>query len=396
MKKRIILFGCFILAALLTINGAARSAAPAPPDDMVRSSPTPAPAAPQATYSLFLPLIARNTMTFQGPDIPFGYGWNVYEWDNYRTSGLTTFGWVKFSSSDPPSPPWDSICGANGANRLAYNVLLRLDWAMAGVDVQYGKDRAFEVASHLKVLSGDNLCVQAFEIGNEPNLQIMYGGQGGGPVDPVIFAQQLCAQYDAIKSVDPNYIVVSGGLAPTGDIDNPSIAINETVFLSRMLYYIRETRGEAGDCFDVLGYHNYGFRTGHATDPNDPVNCPSDMCFRGIEHAWEILYGEYGVNKRIWTTEMGWLRDFTTECSGAAWAPTFQGFQNSDQGQADQSVAAFQYARANWPWSGAMFVFNHDFNHRPFWQTNHCYDEQGWFAVDGHQAESALENMPKP
>lgn len=389
MKKRLALTFCLILAALLMLNGAARSASPLPPDDPVRSGPTVSatPAITQTSTTLFLPLIAHNTLTFQGPDIPFGYGWNVYDWDNYRASGLTSFGWVKFT--DPPSP--ESICGPNS---LAYNVLLRTNWAQGDTPLDYGTQQAENLAYTLKQLSAPGtLCVDAFEVGNEPNLFSMYKG----PVDPVIFAQQLCAQYDVIKAVDPNYIVVSGGLAPTGDIDDPNVAVNETVFLSRMLYYIRETRGHAGACFDVLGYHNYGFRTGYATDPNNFALCPSDMCFRGIEHAWEILYGEYGVSKRIWTTEMGWLRDFMQNnppCTNLL--PVFNGFQNSDQGQADQLVAAFQYARANWPWSGAMFVFNHDFNHRPPWQADPCYDEQGWFAVDGYPAESALENMSKP
>ena len=390
LKKRFALSVCFIFAALLLVNGAARSASPIPPDEAEQSRSTPAPASTTltTTHTLFLPLIARDLITFQGPDIPFGYGWNVY-WENFDASNTSTsFGWVKFSVSEPTS--LEAFCGANS---LPYDVLLRLNWAMAGVGIEYGEDRVYEVVSELKSLSGTGaLCVKAIEIGNEPNLQFMYGGA----VDPVIFAQQLCAQYDVVKTVDPNFIVVSGGLAPTGDIDDANVAINETVFLSRMLTYIRDTRGEAGACFDVLGYHNYGFRTSHETDPNNFALCPSDMCFRGIEHAWDILYGEYGVNKRIWSTEMGWLRDFTAECSGAVWAETFQGFQNSDQNQADQSVAAFEYARANWPWSGAMFVFNHDFNQRQPWKDNHCYDEQGWFAVDGYPAGSALENMSKP
>jgi hypothetical protein len=39
-------------------------------------------------------------------------------------------------------------------------------------------------------------------------------------------------------------------------------------------------------------------------------------------------------------------------------------------------------------------VFNLDFN-PPWRSTDPCYDEQGWFAVQGHPAEAALEAMPK-
>jgi hypothetical protein len=66
----------------------------------------------------------------------------------------------------------------------------------------------------------------------------------------------------------------------------------------------------------------------------------------------------------------------------------------SDQAQADNLVGAFQYARANWPWLGGIFVFNLDFN-PPRRSSDRCYDEQGWFGVQGHGAEAALETMPK-
>ena len=51
-------------------------------------------------------------------------------------------------------------------------------------------------------------------------------------------------------------------------------------------------------------------------------------------------------------------------------------------------------ARAHWPWLGGIFVFNLDFN-PPRRALDACYDEQGWFAVQGHAAEAALEAMPK-
>ena len=72
-------------------------------------------------------------------------------------------------------------------------------------------------------------------------------------------------------------------------------------------------------------------------------------------------------------------------CGGAPWAPIFAGFPISDQAQADNLVGAFQYARANWPWLGGIFVFNLDFN-PPRRSTDPCYDEQGSFAVQGHAA----------
>jgi hypothetical protein len=74
---------------------------------------------------------------------------------------------------------------------------------------------------------------------------------------------------------------------------------------------------------------------------------------------------------------------------------SYNGAQVSDQAQADNLVGAFQHARANWPWLGAMFVANLDYNVRP-WATDPCQDPDGWFAVRGYPAEAALESMPKP
>jgi len=100
------------------------------------------------------------------------------------------------------------------------------------------------------------------------------------------------------------------------------------------------------------------------------------------------------VSKRIWATEIGWMRDFNAGgCAAAPWAPVFGGFPLSEAGQADQLVGAYQYARWHWPWMGAMFVFNLDYDRR---DQDACADEQGWFAVKGYPAEVALEAMPKP
>ena len=102
-----------------------------------------------------------------------------------------------------------------------------------------------------------------------------------------------------------------------------------------------------------------------------------------------------GINKPIWTTETGWMRDYVSGgCPNSPWGPIFAGFPMSDKAQADNLAGAFQYARANYPWLGGIFVFNLDFN-PPRRSADPCYDEQGWFAVQGHAAEVALEAMPK-
>jgi hypothetical protein len=353
-----------------------------------------------------MPSLQKNAVFFTGPTVPFGYGWGVFNWRYFRPGelfnyGSTSFNWIKMT--DNPGNATAELCNEK---RIPYNVLLRLNKAEAGVSPEDVGDDAYTWALDMKNASGAGKCVEAFEIGNEPNLS----GPGlyNGPVDPEAYADQLCAAHDAIKGVDPSFIVVSGGLAPTTSLyPDETVVMDEEAFLRRMLARIGEAHdGDAGACFDVLGYHNYGFRTGHLTEPNDDPydpDCPDGMCFRGVERIQTILWIEFGVPKKIWATEVGWLRDFMQNDPACAnLLAVFSGFENSEQEQADELVGAFRYARFNWLWVGAMFVFNLDFNQRPWWLADHCIDEQGWFAVQGlsdyedtYAAKAALEAMEK-
>lgn len=344
---------------------------------------------PPAPHRVFLPAVFNDYMAFAGPDVAFGYGWGVYNWRAYWPAlpryPATSFGWIKVA--DNPSPA--ELCGGN---RLPYKVLLRLNQANANTAAAQVAEASTAWAWNLRGTPPASRCVDAFEIGNEPNLSMP--GAFDGPVNPELYADQLCAAYDAIKAVDPGYIVISAGLAPTAGLPDPTLALTDTVFLNRMLDRIGALRqGDAGACFDALGYHNYGFRTGYDTAPDAPA-CAERSCFRGAEAIFRILREERGVTKRLWSTEMGWTRDFVAGgCGAAPWLPFFAGFQRSDADQAAQLVGAYQYARRNWPWLGAMFVFNLDYDRR---DQDPCADEQGWFAVKGFPAEAALEAMPKP
>jgi len=357
------------------------------------------------TYTLYLPgvqLAPPPAAVTLSPLTNFAYGWSVFQYQSYRLpppSGIkpefplyapTSFNWIKVTAS----PNSAELCGPN---RLPYHVLLRLNKTDANATVQNVADDTWQWAHWMEPASqpaDQPRCVDAFEIGNEPNLS--GPGQYNGPVSPARYADQLCAAYDAIKRTDPKYIVVSAGLAPTGGFADHSLGMESLAYLRAMLDEIRAnpvSHGDPGGCFDVLAYHNYGFRTGFATDPHGPA-CPAEMCFRGAEDTWAVLQ-DYGIRKQIWSTETGWMRDYAAGgCASAPFAGTFGGFALSDKAQADNLVGAFQYARANWPWLGAMFVFNLDFN-PPRRASDPCYDEQGWFAVQGHPAEAALEAMPK-
>ena len=379
MKLRLMTLIGVLVAMALPLAGEARPSSAAPPT----------PADVGQNFKLYLPLVEKNFFLFSGPQIPFGYGWGVYNfrayWPDLPQYPPTSFNWIKVTDN----PPKGDLCGSH---RLPYKVLIRLNKTDANATVQEVADDTWTWAHNMETAPGVGKCVDAFEIGNEPNLSMQ--GAYSGPVNPERYADQLCAAYTAVKNTDPSFIVVSAGLAPTGGISDTTVAMETETFMRRMLDRIRDTHaGDAGACFDVLGYHNYGFRTGYATAPNS-ADCPAGMCFRGAERIFDILLNEYGVAKRLWATETGWMRDFVAGgCGSAPWASSFAGFQLSDTAQANQLVGAFQYSRANWSWMGTMFVFNLDFNTRP---QGSCVDEQHWFAVKGYPAEAELENMNKP
>src|SRR5205085_5018857 len=72
--------------------------------------------------------------------------------------------------------------------------------------------------------------VIGYHIWNEPNL----AREVGQYVISSRYGEILKAGYRGVKASDPNAVVISGGLTPTG-VNNPEIAIDDVAFL-RMLY----------------------------------------------------------------------------------------------------------------------------------------------------------------
>jgi len=186
----------------------------------------------------------------------------------------------------------------------------------------------------------------------------------------------LRTAYERIKAVDPAATVVSAGLAPVGRIEstyngwngNDGGAMDEREYASQMFL-----RG-AGDYFDAFGYHPYGF----AYEPERPLDelPPSDngneFAFRGTEVMHDLLEQHGLGDKPIWATEFSWQRDPSEDGAIPGWChhdPAYQdnfGWMNVPEvQQADYITRAFHYADENWPWMGAMFVWNldwHDYN----------------------------------
>jgi hypothetical protein len=188
--------------------------------------------------------------------------------------------------------------------------------------------------------------VDAIEVHNEPNLAMEWPH---GP-NAWEYTQMLRVAYTQIKDVDPNIIVVSGGLAPT-------ITTSDRGAVSDIDYAAEMLDNGAAQWFDAFGYHPYGYNQPPEAEPSYDT-----LVFRRVELIRE-LFEERGIfDKQIWMTEFGWLRDPAEDgvtCSDSD--PDFSGFawlRVSGQTQADYTVRAYQWADLHWAWAGPMFLWN--------------------------------------
>ncbi|MCB8948912.1 MAG: hypothetical protein H6653_12940 [Ardenticatenaceae bacterium] len=313
---------------------------------------------------------------------PFAYGANVAEWDITRLNDMG-FNWIKVFSGP--------------GSRLPLKVLLRVDANASNLSNVNGFGSSVQ-----SLAMSQKGFVDAYEIGNEPNLDASYGW--GVSPDAADYATLLCEAYGRIKAVDPEAVVVSAGLAPTGRVagtwnghaGHNGLFQDERIFMQEMLDAMQTLNGVP--CFDVFGYHPYGYSADFDAVPDvasaDPKqNCVNGFCFRGVEKIYDILQANGLGDKQIFATEFGWITEPSAAClnspswSGRAWQIV------SEQKQADNLVGAYEYATIHYPWMGGMFLFNLNFNLAP-WITDEC-EQMRYYAVANRPAEAALAAMPK-
>ncbi|MCL4535505.1 MAG: beta-galactosidase [Bacteroidetes bacterium] len=217
---------------------------------------------------------------------------------------------------------------------------------------------------------------QAYEIWNEPNLAIEWGGN---PPDPAGYARLLEAAYRAIKRGDPTATVVSAGLANTGEESDG--AMNDTVFLER--FY------QAGGApyFDVLGYH-----------PHGGPDSPDGEQFLKAEQQRRIMEAHKDGQKPVWATELAWIARPPAECSSDGRWDTRIWESVSADAQAGYLVDSFTLIRSRWPWMQGAFVFNLDFSLAPWYDGCEPMAYESLLDQEGapRPAFTALQDMPKP
>jgi hypothetical protein len=337
-----------------------------------------------------------------------GYGFEAYLWWKpevaTRDLGLIReagFGWVKQTFAwrdielEPGRYDWSR---ADDVVFLAGHFGLQL---LARLDRDPHWDRAYEEG--LGIASGPpgtlshffDFCgviaaryrgkVAAYQVWNEPNLSREWGGR---TPDPAAYAEMLRGCYVAIKQADPEALVISAGLAPTGN--GPPEAMPDAEYLAGMY------EAGAAPYFDLLGAHAPGFKAPPEASPEEVARSPElggqrFFSFRHVEDMRAVMERYGDGDKQVAVLEFGWTTDPVHR--DYAW------FAVDEETKAEYMVRAYAWARDHWrPWIGPMIALSlPQFDWTPD-------NEQYWWAVidpvypetSTRPAYDALKRMSKP
>lgn len=326
-----------------------------PEPTAVPPSPTPPPAArpPAGGASMTSPDYGVQAFLWWRPEVAdrdlglikdAGFRWvkQWFSWQDIEGAGKGQFNWSNTDrivdqvekyglklivrlSEDPDRPFWAGSPPAN-ANHFA-------DFAGAVAKRYAGR-------------------IHAYQIWNEPNLAREWGNK---PPDPAGYARLLKAAYGAIKAADPNAIVVTAGMAPTGT-DN-EIAMPDDKFYDLMY---QAMGGRSNGYFDMLGVHGAGYAAAPEISPDEtaakkvPYGGERFFAFRRVEDIRAIMVRYGDTNKKVVVLEFGWTTDSRPD-SPYYWHGAGAGISEELKGK--YLVRAYEWARQNWqPWIALMSV----------------------------------------
>jgi hypothetical protein len=239
--------------------------------------------------------------------------------------------------------------------------------------------------------------IQAIEVWNEQNLDREWRSPNG--LNAADYVRLLQIANREIRARDPNIIIISGALSPTGgwvESDGRVTAIDDFAYFQQLL--------DAGmlPLVDCVGAHHNGINFPPDKDWDEGYNDPT-ASFRGPfdnpHHSWSFkstLWGYYEMmagQRKLCVTEFGWA---TSEGFGGT--PTGFGFadDNTLQEQADWIVQAFQLQQ-QWgiTWIAYLWNLNYANTSRDPLDPNVPYSLVDFNGVP-RPSYDALEKMAKP
>lgn len=247
--------------------------------------PTPVPPGPTATPGPS-PTPPPSTSAFElgGQTLVLAYA------DKMQFSGMK---WAKFQYKWTAGDTPDSLASMiDAGHNQGFKVLVSVAGAQA-----YPGPNSINFASFSQFMGGlAALGPDAIEVWNEQNIDFEWPA---GEISPVSYTNNMLAPaYQAIKAVNPNIMVISGALAPTG-FDNGYNAWADNRYLAGMY------QAGAVNYMDCIGaHHNAG-----ATSPRQTVGHPTGS----THYSWYFLptmnlyYSTFGGRKLVCFTELGYL-----------------------------------------------------------------------------------------
>lgn len=198
--------------------------------------------------------------------------------------------------------------------------------------------------------------VAAYQIWNEPNLSREWGDN---PPDPANYVKLLAACSEAIRAADPAAILISAGLAPTGN--NDDTAMPDDIYLDHMY------RNGFQRHIDVVGVHAPGYSAPEIS-PDSEQALQRWFTFRRVEDLRKIMLRHDDAERQMAIVEFG----YTTEQIN----PDYKWFSVTEAQQAEMLERAYEYAIANWrPWVGLMVLI---YLPDPSWRQA---DEEYWWSI---------------
>ncbi len=181
--------------------------------------------------------------------------------------------------------------------------------------------------------------VHYYQIWNEPNI---YPEWGNAPVDPEAYVNLLKVGAQAIRSADPDAVIVAGALAATIDLDGTVSSghnFNDLLFLQRMY------DAGAAPYFDIMAVQGYGLWSG----PTDRRMHPRVMNFGRPQYVRDLMVANGDAHKPLWISEMNW------NAAPEDVDPRYGRVSLAEQ--ADNLPLAYARIRSEWPWLSVANVW---------------------------------------
>lgn len=202
--------------------------------------------------------------------------------------------------------------------------------------------------------------IAAYQVWNEPNLAREWGNR---PPNAAEYVELLKACSEAIRAADPEAIIISAGLSPTGtccDVARPDDIYLQEMYDAGFQQYV-----------DVVGMHAPGYTAPHISPDEAEANGSQRFfTFRRVEDLRKIMVKNGDAARQVAILELGW----TTDTEG--YNPDYSWFAVDFETQADYLVEAYAYAAEHWrPWVGLMSAI---YIADPSWEKE---DEEYWWSI---------------